>query len=55
MSGNYATRKRNNERLEIKLPPEHKRMAFELAAKQGMSVGHLVRVALEAFCKGGAA
>lgn len=46
MRTTYATRTRNDERLEIKLPAEQKRRTFEFAAERGLSVGHLVRMGI---------
>ncbi len=48
MNSKFASRRPNTERLEIKIPPEQKRRAFEVAAREGVSVGHLIRSALNA-------
>jgi predicted HicB family RNase H-like nuclease len=44
----YAVRTPNDERLTVTLPEDQKRAVFDAAARQGVSVGHLVRRALAA-------
>jgi len=40
-------RQQMNDRLQIALPSEQKRRAFEVAAREGVSVGQLIRSALD--------
>lgn len=48
MKTQLPTRKSMDERLQIALPADQKLKAFEMAAKEGVSVSQLVRRALAA-------
>lgn len=41
-----------DERIQIAITSEQKRRAFDLAARQGVSVGHLIRSAIESVTTG---
>lgn len=47
MNTNLPLRPQMNERLQIAIPTEQKRRAFEVAAREGVSVGQLIRSALD--------
>lgn len=47
MRTNLPQRPSLDERIQIAITSEQKRRAFDLAARQGVSVGHLVRSAIE--------
>jgi uncharacterized protein (DUF1778 family) len=48
MNSRFASRRPNSERLEIKIPPEQKRLAFEAAEREGLTAAQFVRRAIEA-------
>lgn len=47
MNTTLPLRQQMNDRLQIALPSDQKRRAFEIAASQGVSVGQLIRSALD--------
>lgn len=47
MSTNLPLRAQMDDRIQVVLPKEQKRRAFEIAAREGVSVCHLIRSALE--------
>lgn len=46
MRSKYCNRELNDERLLIALPAAQKRLLFEVAAKEGVSVAHILRRAI---------
>lgn len=47
MNTNLPLRPQMNERLQIAIPTEQKQRAFEIAAREDVSVGQLIRSALD--------
>jgi LDH2 family malate/lactate/ureidoglycolate dehydrogenase len=47
MRSKYAERDRNDERLEIALPAQQKRLAFEIARREGITVSELIRTSIK--------
>jgi predicted HicB family RNase H-like nuclease len=54
MRSKYRNREPYGERLEIALTPEQKRRAFDLADRQNISVGALVRRAIDSLAQASA-